>query len=130
MLANFWLAAKNGRRILDNNGSYIFYCSQLIFYPQWNGRIFFDGRKNLVAKKLFVALAWSQAFFGRTKMVACDHFLGLRPKKKPMLALMVKEREMIFYTFDFLSAGSDDDHNEVMIEKFSLNQLKFWYIIA
>ena len=25
---------------------------------------------------------------------------------------MVKEREMIFYTFDFLSAGSDDD--EVM----------------
>ena len=42
---------------------------------------------------------------------------------------------MIFYTFDFLSTGSDDDDDdddddEVMIEKFSLNQLKIWYIIA
>ena len=44
---------------------------------------------------------------------------------------MVKEREMMFYTFDFLSAGSDDDHDdEVMIQKFSLNQRKIWYIIA
>ena len=25
---------------------------------------------------------------------------------------MVKEREMIFYTFDFLSAGSDDDDDD------------------
>ena len=43
---------------------------------------------------------------------------------------------MFFYTFDFLSTGSDDDDDddddddEVMIEKISLNQLKFWYIIA
>ena len=27
-------------------------------------------------------------------------------------------------------SGSDDDDDEVMIEKFSLNQLKIWYIIA
>ena len=46
------------------------------------------------------------------------------------VALTVKKCKMIFYTFDFLSTGSDDDDDEVMIEKFSLNQLKIWYIIA
>ena len=49
------------------------------------------------------------------------------------VALSEKECKMIFYTFDFLSTGSDDDDDdddEVMIQKFSLNQLKMWYIIA
>ena len=43
---------------------------------------FFDGRKNLVAKKLFVALTWSQEIFRRTKLVACDHFFRFATKKK------------------------------------------------
>ena len=55
------------------------------------------------------------------------------PKILYILELTVKECKVIFYTFDFLSTGSDDDDDdddEVMIEKFSLNQLKIWYIIA
>ena len=38
---------------------------------------------------------------------------GINKTNIHCIALMVKEREMIFYTFDFLSAGSDDD-DEVM----------------
>ena len=37
---------------------------------------------------------------------------GINKTNIHCIALMVKEREMIFYTFDFLSAGSDDDDDD------------------
>ena len=52
MLANFCLVAKNGRRILDNNGSYFFIAHNLFFT-----------RKEMVAFLLMVAKNWSQKNF-------------------------------------------------------------------